>query len=308
LRGLVHTTTIDLLIVAVVVALIAHRFRLPYTVGLVLTGIALTFIPMRHMPFLTHDVIFDVILPPLLFEAAISIHWNELRRDAGPILILGAAWPLRPSLLFGVLIAATDPVAVVATFKDNDIRGRLRLLVETESFLNDGVAAVLFSLVLTWIQASASTTLSPVGIARTLALMAGGSIFTGLLCGGLAIVVAGRTGDHLVESTLTTIVAYGSFLLAEHFHSSGVLATVTAGLIMGNLGLLQEETEGHITPKGREFTLALWDFFAFVANSIVFLLIGLTVASIPFSALDAWSAAEQAPPCPDWRRCWSGSP
>jgi monovalent cation:H+ antiporter, CPA1 family len=199
----VHTTTIDLLIVAVVVALIAHRFRLPYTVGLVLTGIALTFIPMRHMPFLTHDVIFDVILPPLLFEAAISIHWNELRRDAGPILILGAAWPLRPSLLFGVLIAATDPVAVVATFKDNDIRGRLRLLVETESFLNDGVAAVLFSLVLTWIQASASTTLSPVGIARTLALMAGGSIFTGLLCGGLAIVVAGRTGDHLVESTLT---------------------------------------------------------------------------------------------------------
>jgi CPA1 family monovalent cation:H+ antiporter len=294
------TTTVGLLVVAIVVALVAHRLRLPYTVGLVVTGMALALSPIQTSAALTHDVIFDVILPPLLFEAAINIHWHELRRDALPILTLALpgtviaaavvavgmvyalAWPIKPALLFGALIAATDPVAVIAMFKDNSVRGRLRLLVESESLLNDGVAAVLFSLVLAWPQASVETAVTLTQIAQSLLLVVGGSVLVGTVCASAAIALAGRTADYLIESTLTTVVAYGSFLLAEHSHCSGVLATVTAGLLMGNLGILAVGEGKSISKRGREFTLALWDFAAFVANSLVFLLIGLTVAGISF--------------------------
>lgn len=294
------TNTIGLLIAAIFVALVARRLRLPYTVGLVLTGIAIALARLDSGVVLTHDFIFDIILPPLLFEAAINIHWKELRRDAIPVLtlaivgtLLSAAvvtagmvfalgWPAQSALLFGVLIAATDPVAVIAMFKDNAVGGRLRLLVESESLFNDGVAAVLFTLVLTWAQAADEATFTPIEVMQTLILTVGGGILVGLACAGAAIAAAGRTADHLVESTLTTIAAYSSFLLAEHFHFSGVLATVAAGLLVGNLGILATGEQGNISLRGREFALALWDFIAFIANSLVFLLIGVTVANIPF--------------------------
>ena len=125
-------------------------------------------------------------------------------------------------------------------FKDTGIKGRLRLLVESESLFNDGVAAVLFALALTWAQAADGGAITAAVVARELALMAGGGIFVGIAAGGAAIVLAGRTSDHLVETALTVVAAYGSFLLAEYFHFSGVLATVAAGLLMGNLGVLRE--------------------------------------------------------------------
>jgi monovalent cation:H+ antiporter, CPA1 family len=301
------TKIIGLLVVAILVALIARRLKLPYTVGLVLTGIGLAISPVHVETILTHDLVFDVILPPLLFEAAINIHWTDLRRDAFPILILAVIgtilaaavvatgliwlleWPLRPALLFGVLIAATDPVAVIAMFKDNGVGGRLRLLVESESLLNDGVAAVLFSLVLAWAMATGGATVTPSEVGSALLQTIGGGVLAGLLCAGGAIIVAGRTSDRMVESTLTVVAAYGSFLLAEHFHGSGVLATVTAGLLMGNLGILLQEERGRASLWGHGFTLALWEFIAFIANSLIFLLIGLTVAGIAFKQLGARS-------------------
>ena len=298
------TSMIDLMIVAIAVALIAHRLRLPYTVGLVIAGIGLALSPIHLGLVLTQNIIFEIILPPLLFEAAINIQWKDLRQDALPILTLaipGTAiaatvvtlafryalgWPLQPALMFGVLIAATDPVAVIAMFKDNGVHGRLRLLVESESLLNDGVAAVLFALVLAWVQASGQAHLPTGQIASLLGVTVGGGILSGAVCAGLAIMLVRRTADHLVESSVTTVLAYGSFLLAEHFNCSGVLATVTAGLLMGNLGLAPaSKYGGSVTDRGREFTLALWDFLAFIANSFVFLLIGITVAGIPFHEL-----------------------
>ena len=297
------TNMIGLLLVAIFVAIAAHRLRLPYTVGLVVTGIALVFSPFHAHVTLTHDVIFDVILPPLLFEAAINIHWRDLRQDALPILSLavlgtliaavfvaaglvcGLGWPLRSALLFGVLIAATDPVAVIAMFKDNGITGRLRLLVESESLANDGVAAVLFTLVLAWSQTTGNQAATAGDIAQALLITVGGGVLSGMVFAAAAIVIAGRTADHLVESTLTLVVAYGSFFMAERFHCSAVLATVTAGLLMGNLGILADGEHSRISQRGREFTLELWDFFAFIANSLVFLLIGLTVAGIAVTKL-----------------------
>ena len=202
---------------------------------------------------------------------------------AGMVSVLG--WPVRSALLFGVLIAATDPVAVIAMFKDNGVSGRLRLLVESESLFNDGVAAVLFAVVLAWAQATDGPPVTTAEAVGALLLTVGGGIVTGLGCAGAVIVVAWRTSDHLIESTLTTVAAYGSFLLAERFHCSGVLATVAAGLLIGNLGMLAEGRRSVISRRAREFVLALWDFVAFIANSLVFLLIGLAVAGIPFGGL-----------------------
>jgi CPA1 family monovalent cation:H+ antiporter len=244
---IILTRTISLLGVAILVAIIARRLRLPYTVGLVITGIGIAVARLDTGAMLTHDFIFEVVLPPLLFEAALSIDWRELRRDLVVVLtlstlgvvisalVVGAGmmhflgWPAAPALVFSILIAATDPIAVIAMFKDTGIKGRLRLLVESESLFNDGVAAVLFALVLTWVQAADGAITTAV-VARELALIAGGGVFVGIAAAGAAIVLAGRTSDHLVETALTVVAAYGSFLLAEYFHFSGVLATVAAGL------------------------------------------------------------------------------
>ena len=302
----VLTHTISFLGVAILVAIVARRLRLPYTVGLVVTGIGLATAGLETGAMLTHDFIFEVILPPLLFEAALSIRWRELRRDIIPIIVLSAvgviisasivaigmvkflAWPAEAAVVFGVLIAATDPIAVLAMFKDTGIKGRLRLLVESESLFNDGVAAVLFALVLTWAQSTDSSQLTAETVGRTLAIMTGGGLLMGIAMGAAAVALAGRTSDHLVEATLTAVAAYGSFLLAENLHFSGVLATVAAGLLMGNLGVLgEDENRNSFSPDGRSFVIGLWEFAAFIANSLIFLLIGLRVAAIPFTGVGA---------------------
>src|SRR5882672_4191824 len=295
--------TVGLLVVAIFVAIIARRIHLPYTVGLVLTGVVLALARIDTGIVLTHEFIFDGILPPLLFEAALCIHWSELRRDAVPVLTLATlgvvisaivvaigtasllGWPFSSALVFGVLIAATDPVAVIAMFKDTGVKGRLRLLVESESLLNDGVAAVLFALVLASAQAASGESTTALQAVQALVVTAGGGTLVGLACGAAAIAMAGQTRDHLVETALTVIVAYGSFLLAEQLHTSGVLATVAAGLLMGNFGMLNARGQNASAFEDREFVMAFWEFAAFIANSLIFLLMGVTVAGIPFAGL-----------------------
>ncbi len=295
------TKGVALLLAAVVVALLARRLRLPYTVGLVGFGTLLALTRTAGGFHLTHNLIFDVILPALLFEAAINIHWRDLARDGVPVLVFAVlgtvisavvvtggmvfmlGWPVRPAVLFGVLIAATDPVAVIAMFKDNGIGGRLRLLTESESLFNDGVAAVLFVVALGWAQGGGGV--SAGFVFGTLAVTVGGGIVAGLVCAGAALILTGQTADHLVEGTLTALAAYGSFSLAQHFGGSGVLATITAGLVIGNFGILAGENSSRISAPGREFALGLWEFIAFVANSVIFLLIGVAVAGIAFGTL-----------------------
>jgi CPA1 family monovalent cation:H+ antiporter len=295
---IILTRTIGLLCVAILVAIIARRLQLPYTVGLVATGIALSFTRSATGAMLTHEFIFDLILPPLLFEAALVIHWKELRRDLLPILTLSTLgvlistavvaacmmfflnWQLAPALIFSVLIAATDPVAVIALFKDVGVTGRLRLLVESESLFNDGVAAVLFVLTLAWVQGGDGD--AHANVVWILVSMAGGGVLVGMLCGGVATLLLGRTCDHQVETTLTAVTAYGAFLLAEHFHFSGVLATVAAGLMLGNLSILKETGSNKLSSDARLFVVEFWSFAAFIANSLVFLLIGLAVAGVAF--------------------------
>ncbi len=289
---------VALLMVAMLVAIAARRSRLPYTVGLVMTGLGLALLRVESGVALTPALITLVILPPLLFEAALNIHWPELRRDLAPVLVLtvagvivsaavvaaamiaGAGWPVGSALVFGVLISATDPVAVIAMFKDNGLGGRLRLLVESESLFNDGVAAVLFGVVLLWAEGGS---LSLPDAVTALVLSAGGGFAIGLLCGVGAMAVAGRSADRLVETAISAAAAYGSFLLADHFHASGVLATVAAGLLMGNLRTTEGQRRSWLSSHSQTFLIEFWEFAAFIANSLVFLLIGLTLAGLPFA-------------------------
>lgn len=288
-----------LLLIAAIVAMLTRKLRLPYSVGLVTTGIVLALFSIQPDISLTKELIFTTLLPPLIFEAAFFLHWPELRRDfwvittiasAGVVLSAAvtaigmhylAGWQWIGALTFGVLIAATDPVSVIATFKEAGVRGRLRILVEAESLFNDGVAAVLFAVAIA-IAAGQEVTAAFVSLA--LIKTVGGGIICGTLVAWAMLFLAGRSKDHLVEITFTTVAAYGSFLLAEHLHFSGVLATLTAGLIMGNTGHL-----GAISGRGREAVEAFWEYVAFVANSLIFLLIGVREEQQNFSAM--WIAA-----------------
>lgn len=274
-----------LLLTAVIVAMLTRRLRLPYSVGLVAAGILIANLPFAPEVNLTKDLIYTALLPPLLFEAAFYLHWKQLRLDFPIIVVLAsvgvllsagitalgmhylAHWEWISAVVFGVLIAATDPISVIATFREAKAHGRLLLLVEAESLFNDGTAAVAFGIAVTF---ALGRQFSPLE-ATTLALTSiGGGILVGAIVAGSALLLAGRTDDHLVEITITTVAAYGSFLLAEHFHLSGVLATIAAGLVMGNFHSL-----GTISERGKEAAQAFWEYAAFVANSLVFLLIGM---------------------------------
>jgi len=282
-----------LLLVAAVVAMLARRVRLPYTVGLVLAGAGLALLPhVREIP-LTKTLIFNVLLPPLIFEAAIQIPWTDLRKDVGVITLLATLgvllsailvatglkfatmWSWPTVILLGVLLSATDPVSVIATFKEIGIKGRLRLLVESESLFNDGTVAVLFMVV---IAAMGGAHITATGVCIAFFYIAFGGILCGALFTLLVMLLTRHTEDHLIEITFTTVAAYGSFLLAEHFHLSGVLAAMTAGLIFGNAG-----NHGILTEKGRDAVISFWEYVAFIANSLIFLLIGMRLPHYSFA-------------------------
>jgi monovalent cation:H+ antiporter, CPA1 family len=284
------------LLIAAIVAITARRLKIPYTVGLMLTGIVLAISPFPSDDIdITKDLIFTIFLPPLIYEAAIYIKWQELRRDLPVILTLAtigvllsaavtaagmhylAKWGWQSAILFGVLIAATDPVSVIATFKEAGVQGRLRLLVEAESLFNDSAATVAFTIALAFAMGESFTIF---GTFQTLVITVAGGIVCGALVAGGVLVLAGRTNDHLIEITLTTVAAYGSFLLAEHFHLSGVLASLFAGLLTGNIGSL-----GSLTDKGRESVVSFWEFIAFIVNSLIFMLIGIRAAYQDFTNL-----------------------
>jgi CPA1 family monovalent cation:H+ antiporter len=274
-----------LVIVVAAVAILARKLRLPYTVGLVFAGVGLGLLPGNEHLRLTRELVFSFLLPPLVFEAAVNLKWPALRRDlalvstfatfglviAAAIVAVGmhllVAWPITTSVVFAVLISATDPVSVISAFKESGKSGRIRLIVEAESLLNDGTAAAAFVI------AIAFATGEHVGVwdgVVKFSLSAGGGILAGAIVALVGLIIIGKTDDHLVEIVITLGVAYGAFFLAEELQLSGVLATVTAGLLVVNYGSV-----GSFSDKGREAVESFWEFAAFAANSVVFLLIGV---------------------------------
>lgn len=277
-----------LLLIVAVIAMVARRVHMPYSVGLVLSGIAFALLPFSPDIRLTKDLIFTVLLPPLIFEAAFYLPWNDLRKQLPLVLTLAvlgvflsiittatgmhllARWDWTTAFIFGAFISATDPVSVIASFREAKATGRIKLIVESESLFNDGTAAVAFVVAVGLLTSEGPTF-------RHSAFLFLFTVAGGIACGAVvaaAIVLLMRnTRDHLIEQTFTMIAAYGSFLLAEQFHCSGVLATLTTGLVVGNIGRLRI-----ISDEGRKAVESLWDFTVFVVTSLIFLLVGMRMA------------------------------
>ncbi len=289
-----------LLLIACLTAMLARRLGLPYIVGLVLAGFLIALLPISPEVPLSRELIFNFLLPPLVFEAALQLDWQRFKRELVVTLtlaFLGVAisaavvatgmhyivgWGWIGSGLFGVLIAATDPVSVIAAFREMKCEPRVSMVVEAESLLNDGVAAVAF-VILAGVATGASPSAATVLPAFLWTL--GGGVVIGLFVSIAILLVVGRTSDALVEITLTAIAAYGSFLVAEHFHASGIISALSAGLMIGSLG------QRALSDEGRDRVDHAWEFFAFLANSVIFILIGMNVADQPLSALGSAAAA-----------------
>lgn len=280
----IEEITVLLLLIASAVAVLARRLRIPYTVGLVIIGLALSLLSSTVLR-VSPQIILALLVPPLIFEAAFHLRWDDLRRDFWLILLLtipgvvlttlfvggvvawGTGLTIQAALVLGALISATDPVAVVALFRRLGVPRRLQVLLEGESLFNDGTAIVMFNLMIAIALAGQFDLVSSV---RDFITVSGGGVLIGIILGVITSQAIARIQDPLVETTLTTVLAFGSYLVAEYFHVSGVLAVAAAGVINGNTG-----------PSGMSATTRLvifnfWEYTAFIANSFIFLLIGLT--------------------------------
>ncbi|MFO0751409.1 MAG: Na+/H+ antiporter [Myxococcota bacterium] len=284
-----------MLAVATAVAVVARRLDLPFTVALVLAGLVLGVVRPFEAPHLTKDLLYAVFLPGLLFEASYHLPWQAFR--ANKLAILSLALPglvvavaltalllapavvlfgLEPefllvhALVFGALIAATDPIAVSALFKSMGAPKRLLVLIEGESLINDGAAVVVFALA---VQIATGGTVTVGYAVGQFALIGALSVLIGGVTGMAVSLATRRIDDPLIEITLTTIAAYGSFAVAEHFGYSGVIACVVAGIICGNYG-----ARVGMSATTRIAVESFWEYVAFVFNSFVFLLIGLEVS------------------------------
>src|ERR1035438_5344259 len=207
-----------LLLIASVVAMLTRRLRLPYSAGLVAAGMGLAVLPFSPTVQLTKELLFKALLPPLIFEAAFHLDWKQLRRNLAVVLVLATFgvvlsasvtaagmyylihWDWLSCAVFGILIAATDPVSVIATFRETGARGRLLVLVEAEALFNDGTAAVAFSVAILFAAGQAQTPLQTV---TTLIFTVVGGLMCGAVVASLALLLAGRTEDHLVEIAFT---------------------------------------------------------------------------------------------------------
>lgn len=281
----IEGAVILLLLIAAAVAIVARRMRIPYTVGLVLIGLVLgVLIPQKLQ--VTPELMLALLIPPLIFDAAFHIRLEDLQRDFWLILLLavpgvilttllvgwlvargtGLAIPL--ALVFGALVSATDPVAVVALFRRMGAPRRLQVLLEGESLFNDGTAIVMFGLTVAIVLSGQFSALTGI---TTFLTVAGGGVLVGVVLGVLASEVIRRIDEALVETTLTVVLAFGSYLVAESLHVSGVLAVVAAGLVNGNAG------PRGMSPTTRIVVFNFWETAAFLANSFVFLLVGLAI-------------------------------
>lgn len=301
--------TAGFLLTACLSSILLRKINFPYTIGLVIIGVILGYIsdayhvlfPLMHNVNLSSNLILYIILPTLIFDAAINIDGRLLLRNIVPILILAVfallisagmitgilstttALSLGGAALFGALISATDPVAVIALFNEVGAPKRLVTLVDGESIFNDATAIVLFSIVLSIFYPAAGE-LHP-------GLLYASGEFCVVLVGGLLIGAAiGFIGsfilklarrDLIYQTSVSFVMAYVSFIVATNLGFSGVLSTLAAGLA------LRMRSESVISRSNIHNMEHFWGYFSFTANSFVFLLLGITEAHIFKSAMSA---------------------
>lgn len=283
IAGLVPTWII-LLLVATAVALLSRQFRIPYVTGLVLAGLAIAnFLPTRIS--LDSSLILNLFLPILLFEAAINTDISRLRSTIKPISLLAGPGVIvaagvtalglkfainldwTTALMLGTLLAITDTVSVIAVFKEVAVPARLITIVEGESLFNDGVALVLFNLILIF---HATGSFSLLAATQQFLIVIAGGIFVGLILGYLAAGLLARLDDNLSGILLTVALALGAYQVGHFMGVSGVVAVVVAGLMVGNVGLSRQ-----VSASNQVTLYSFWDYAGFGVNTFIFLLIGV---------------------------------
>lgn len=294
----IQALVILLLAIASFVGILTRRLRVPYTVGLVLVGLAISILRPLSIEItpdlvvqladiqITPEIILGLLVPPLIYEAAFHLRYSDLRRNLIVILVFavlgvilttllvglvvtwGTEIALPAAIVFGAVVAAIDPVAVMALFRSIGVPKRLQVLLEGESLLNDGTAIVVYTLAVGVVMTGEfSIVESLTGFLRE----AGGGLVVGLGLGWAISLIFRRLDDRLIETTLTLVLAYSAYLLAQSLHVSGVLAVVAAGLVSGNLG------PRAMTPTTRILVFNFWEIAAFLANSFAFLIIGIEI-------------------------------
>jgi NhaP-type Na+/H+ or K+/H+ antiporter len=314
------------LMIGALVRYLLKGSQVPYTVALLLLGIGIGLLhryDVFQQPNLstlgqTLDLVADisphlimfVFLPTLIFESAFAMEVHLFRRMflqiailAVPGLMLATSltaglakwafpweWGWALCFMFGALISATDPVAVVALLKEVSSRKRLETLIEGESLLNDGTAIVFFTLFYGWVisdaMLSTSFTLSAISISGQFLYVVTLGFIIGLITALLCILWLDKIfNDPMIEITLTIACAYAVFFIAESLHVSGVVAVVVFALVMASIGRTR------ISPEVAGFLHHFWEMMAHIANTLIFLLVGILVAiRVPLNDLDAWQA------------------
>ncbi len=289
-----ETIIAGFLVLTVVVSIISRRIRIPYTVMLVILGIALA--SFSASSIFGVDLILNnlvgggyfvaLILPPLLFEAMMTMRSNELRSVINPALALATlgvaistvvaglvlwtltALPLSTAFIFGALIAPTDTATVLEIFRRAKVPARLSAMLETEAGFNDATGIVVFSVVLTSVTVSRP---SLVDATTEFAFLLGGGAVIGLLVGFGSELLSSFVDDALSETIITVVCVYGSYSLANYLGVSGLIAVVVAGLYFGNLTM-----QTTLVQKARGTVRSFWEVIGFVANSVAFIFIGLS--------------------------------
>ena len=270
--------------VATVSRIVPWVRQIPYTLLLVIVGLGLAFINVRLVN-LSPQLILEIFLPPLLFEAAWNVRWRELKSNWFPVMlfaifgviisILVIAFGLSQftnltlptALLVGASLSTTDPVSVVALFRQLGASKKLTILMEGESLFNDGVAVVAFVLL---VSLPLGKELFSIPIILPLFLsFVGIGVGVGCAIGFGISYLTQRFDQPLVEQSLTLVSAYATYLITEELGGSGVIGVVTVGIILGNFG-----SRIGMSPRTRLLVSEFWEFLAFFVNSIVFLLIG----------------------------------
>jgi CPA1 family monovalent cation:H+ antiporter len=277
---------VALITLAAMVGLVVRRLAIPYTVALVILGLAGTAYLPRDQVVVTPELVLLVLLPGLVFEAALKIQFADLRSTLGGVallaipgvlisavivaLVLNLATGLRLELGFvvGAMVAATDPAAVIATFRQLGSPRRLATLIESESLFNDGTALVIFAISLRAVTGGVSSGDVLVTLLGAIVI----STAIGLMVGYVVARTIATIDDHLIELTLSLAAAYGTYLVADQLHQSGIIATVVAGVVIGNHG----RSIG-MSARTQEALDIVWEFFAFLLTALVFLLVGLAI-------------------------------